>query len=52
MTYKVSPHSVTVESDDSRTIEDGRRIPNTENVRHPTDFFRDLQGPFSVLKQL
>lgn len=40
--------SAIMDSDESHTMD---RIPNIESAAHPIDYFRDLQGPFSVLKQ-
>ena len=45
---KMNGQSVLVESDQSINP-DSSKLYITK-VRHPTDFFRDLQGPFSVLK--
>ena len=42
--------SVILDSDDSYMKADVK--PRDSGTRHPYDFFRDLQGPFSVLKLL
>lgn len=42
--------SVLLDSDDSYLKNDGKARDSMH--RHPYDFFKDLQGPFSVLKQL
>lgn len=52
--FNANGHSVTVDSDESFNVEDKKyMVSHKERAsRHPTDFFRDLQGPFSALKQI
>ncbi|CAG9321009.1 unnamed protein product [Blepharisma stoltei] len=52
--FNANGHSVTVDSDESFNADDKKyAVSHKERApHHPTDFFRDLQGPFSALKQI